>query len=306
MDEEDVVRQFRFTKEDLPYLRSALRILETLTTNGWVRVSGDEALAIGLRRLAYPNRLCDLELMFGRHSWTLSIVSNQVHRHIAHTFGHLLRDLTAHSWLDPDQLDVFAEAVHNQGAPLTNCWGFIDGTARAMCRPTWHQRKFFSGHKRYHCTKYQAVMCPNGIIARLDGPYEGCRHDAGILRESGLYTDLEVLMSPKPFVLYGDPAYPHRELLQRNFGGASLTVGQATFNYQMSRVRQSVEWGFGKVATEFAFLDFKKNQKLFLQQLPIMYKVGVILTNCHTCLYESQTSMFFSVAPPTLEEYLTV
>ncbi|KAM7298536.1 hypothetical protein ISCGN_019130 [Ixodes scapularis] len=109
MEEENVVRQFRFTKEGLPHLRSALRNPETLATNGWVRVSGDEALAIGLRRLAYPNRLCDLELMFGRHSSTMSIVSNQVHRRVAHTFGHLLRDLTAHSWLDPDQLDVFAE-----------------------------------------------------------------------------------------------------------------------------------------------------------------------------------------------------
>ncbi|KAM7282393.1 hypothetical protein ISCGN_002543 [Ixodes scapularis] len=52
MDEEDVVWQFRFTKEALPHLRSALRIPETLTTNGWVQVSGDEALSIGLRRLA--------------------------------------------------------------------------------------------------------------------------------------------------------------------------------------------------------------------------------------------------------------
>ncbi|KAG0426244.1 hypothetical protein HPB47_026631, partial [Ixodes persulcatus] len=51
----------------------------------------------------YPNRLCDLELMFGCHSSTLSIVSNQVHRHIAHAFGHLLRDLTAHSGLNPDR-----------------------------------------------------------------------------------------------------------------------------------------------------------------------------------------------------------
>ncbi|KAM7310045.1 hypothetical protein ISCGN_007005 [Ixodes scapularis] len=197
----------------------------------------DEVFAIGLRRLAYPNRLCDIELMFDHHSLTLSIVSNQVHRAIVHTFGHLLRDLTAHSWLNPEQLDVFAEAVHNQGALLTNCWGIINGTARAVCRPMWHQRKFFSGQKWYPCTKYQAVMCPNGIIARLDGPYEGCRHDAGILGESGLYTDLEVLMNPNPFVLYGDPAYPHPELLQHPFWGVSLTVGQATFNYQMSRVR---------------------------------------------------------------------
>ncbi|KAG0421598.1 hypothetical protein HPB47_002515 [Ixodes persulcatus] len=45
-----------------------------------------------------------------------------------------------------------------------------------------------------------------------------------ILRESVLYTDLEVLMNPKPVLLYGDPAYAHREPLQRPFGGASLTL----------------------------------------------------------------------------------
>ncbi|CAN8004681.1 unnamed protein product [Ixodes hexagonus] len=306
MDELDVVRQFRFTKADVPHLRSALLIPETLSVNGGVRLSGDEALAIALRRLSYPNRLCDLELVFGRHSSALSRVCTDVHRHIERTFGHLLTDLTSHSWLHPRQLDVFAKAICNKGSPLQHCWGFIDGTARAMCRPTWHQRRYFSGHKRYHCTKYQAIMCPNGIISRLDGPYEGCRHDAGILRDSCLYSNLEELVGNEPYTLYGDPAYPQRDLLQRPFSGASLTVAQATFNYRMSRVRQCVEWGLGKVAAEFAFLDFKNNQKLFLQQLPSMYKVAVILTNCHTSLYGSQTSRFFSVRPPTLEEYLTV
>ena len=38
-------------------------------------------------------------------------------------------------WLAPVELERFAQAVHNVGAPLTNCWGFVDGTVRPICRP---------------------------------------------------------------------------------------------------------------------------------------------------------------------------
>lgn len=81
---------------------------------------------------------------------------------------------------------------------------------------------------------------------------------AGILRESRLYEKLEQLNGDNhQFVLYGDPAYPLRQLLMRPYGGARLTK-QQDFNIAMSSVRQSVEWGFGKIISEFAFLDFKK------------------------------------------------
>ncbi|KAJ8914011.1 hypothetical protein NQ315_012034 [Exocentrus adspersus] len=53
----------------------------------------------------------------------------------------------------------------------------------------------------------------------------------------------------------------------------------------MRAMRISVEWGFGKVIQLFAFLDFRKNQKLLLQNLSNLYRVAVLLTNCHTCLY---------------------
>ncbi|KAK2551977.1 hypothetical protein P5673_026974 [Acropora cervicornis] len=47
---------------------------------------------------------------------------------------------TSHAWkmillynLDQNQIDVqaFADAIHDAGASLPNCWGFIDGTLRA-------------------------------------------------------------------------------------------------------------------------------------------------------------------------------
>ena len=64
-----------------------------------------------------------------------------------------------------------------------------------------------------------------------------------------------------------------------------------------------VEWEFGKVVREFAFLDFKKNQKIFLQPVALHYFVAVLLTNAHTCMYGSQTSKYFGLDPPSVEEY---
>ena len=73
----------------------------------------------------------------------------------------------------------------------------------------------------------------------------------------------------------------------------------------MRSLRVTVEWGFGKVIQIFAFLDyFKKNQKLLWQQVSRMYKVAVLLTNCHTCLYGGNNSQYFNINPPQLEEYL--
>lgn len=64
-------------------------------------------------------------------------------------FSHLLEQINL-AWLDPE---MFAEAIHMKGAPLKNCWGLIDGTARPICRPIVSQRVMFSGHKRIHCIK---------------------------------------------------------------------------------------------------------------------------------------------------------
>ncbi|CAN7948011.1 unnamed protein product [Ixodes hexagonus] len=258
MQDETFRRQFRFHKEDLAALQSGLQIPATVTTAQGVAVPGDEALCIVLRRLAYPNRLFDLEGVFGRHSSTLSSISNIIMGHINERFGHLLSNMNNHSWLTIAKLEMCSQAVSNKGAPLDNCWGFIDGTAWPICRPSKDQKPYFSGHKRVHVVKYQAVMCANGIICQLDGPYEGHRHDAGMLRISGLHEKMETLVQDHSFVIYGDPAYPMMPLLLKPHRGAVLTPPEVNFNKAMSTVRQAVEWGFGKVVTEFAFVDFKK------------------------------------------------
>lgn len=304
MNEESFKRQFRFEKTNLAALQSALQIPASITSLQGVVVPGDEALCILLRRLAYPNRLFDLEGIFGRHSSTLSSVANIIMGHINDKFGHLLSDMNNHGWLTLAELELCSQAVYDKGAPLDKCWGFIDGTARPICRPSKDQRPYFSGHKRVHALKYQAVMCANGMICQLDGPFPGHKHDAGILRISGLLDKMKKLVQDQKYVIYGDPAYPLGRFLYKPHRGAVLTQSEVDFNKAMSTVRQAVEWGFGKVITEFAFLDFKKNQKILLQRVPLMYKVGTILANCHTCLYGSQVTQFFHTDPPALEDYL--
>ncbi|KAL3247655.1 hypothetical protein MRX96_056932 [Rhipicephalus microplus] len=222
IDEQAFRRQFRFNKEDLQVLTEALKIPIIRSSQG-VTVSGQEALLMELRRLAYPNRWWDLEPLFGRHSSALSDIVSQLFGHIDSTFGHLLADVNNHSWLSLNDLEEYSEAVYNRGAPLRYCWGFVDGTARPICRPTVNQRIYFSGHKRQHSVKYQSVMCANGIVCQLDGPYAGHKHDAGILRLSGLYQKLEKLSQSYSYGIYGDPAYPLCPLLMRPYAGATLT-----------------------------------------------------------------------------------
>ena len=141
----------------------------------------------------------------------------------------------------------------------------------------------------------QPVVTPNGLIAHMFGPIEGRRHDAFMLSESGLQSKLQNFNQPngQPYVLYGDPAYRLSRNILSPFRGTHISSQQQEFNRKMSAVRICVEWEFGKIACYFAFLDFKKNHKVLLQPVGKYYLIGTILTNCHTCLYGSQTSSFF-------------
>ena len=68
------------------------------------------------------------------------------------------------------QLQLYADAVSLKGAALNNCFGFIDGTVRPICRPGEHQRMVYNGHKRIHALKFQSIALPNGLIANMYGP----------------------------------------------------------------------------------------------------------------------------------------
>ena len=147
-------------------------------------------------------------------------------------YSHLLAHLNQ-PWLSRNSLRHFAAAIHDEGAPLENCWGFIDGKVRPLCKPGQNQRILYDGHKRVHGMKFQSVVAPTGLIASLFGPVEGRRHDSGMLVDSGLLQELsQYSFAPDgtPLCVYGDPAYPLRIHLQGPFKGANLTPAEQQYS----------------------------------------------------------------------------
>lgn len=94
-------------------------------------VSGREAVCVLLYRLAFPCRLKDMRLVFGLSDLCICETFNWMLHFLDHRWGFLL---SLDVGLLVPKLRAFAEAVYNSGCPLTNCWGFIDGTVRGIAR----------------------------------------------------------------------------------------------------------------------------------------------------------------------------
>lgn len=202
-----------------------------------------------------------------------------------------------------DRLRTFADAVGRKGALIPNVVAFIDGTGRAICRPGEMQRSFYNGHHRQHMLKFHGVVAPDGVCYHLWGPVVGRRHDVFLFRQSSLPRLLQRHEAMNEFHLYGDPGYRGCPRVLSPFGGAYPPREHVNINVSMSRVRICVEWTFGRIASLFAFVDFKKNLKLYLQPVGNYYVVATFLANCYCCLYGSETSDYFACIPPTLEVY---
>lgn len=296
--------ELRFAKSDLEALLQCLGIPDKVRCEQRTVCGAMEALCILLKRLAYPCRYTDMVPRFGRNPSELCLIFNTAVDFIYEHHHHRL-----HSWdqffLQPYQLHRYAEAVHQQGAPLNNCFGFIDGTVRGIARPNQNQRVMYNGHKRKHSLKFQSVVIPNGLIANLHGPFEGKRHDSTMLQESGVLDNLRrvAFYNGDPLCLYGDPAYPLGVHLQAPFRNTNLTPQMALYNQAMSEVRVSVEWLFGNIINYFKFIDFKSQLKVNMSSVGKFYIVCALLENAHTCLYGNIVSDKFGIQPPSLQEY---
>lgn len=308
LSDDECRSNFRFFRNDIYTLKEVMQLPEQFTCYNGVKVDCVEALSMYLKRFAYPCRYADLVSTFARPIPQLCMITNEVMNFVYLRWRHLLSDLNQ-PWLSPERLQLFADAIHNKGAALNNCWGFIDGTVRPVSRPGKNQRVLYNGHKKVHAIKFQSIAAPNGLIANLFGPVEGKRHDSAMLAMSGILDQMQQY-SVNPdgdfLCVYGDPAYPLRPQLQAPFRGGILTEDQRAWNKSMSTVRVAVEWLFGDIINYFKFLDFRKNLKVFLSAVGKMYLSCALVQNAHTCLYGSTTSKYFQLDPPTLEEYFVL
>ena len=229
--------------------------------------------------------------------------------HICEHFTRCIDDISR--WTS--SAETFADAIHAAGAPAPRCIGFLDGTFRPCPKPKRHQRQVYSGYKKAHGLKYQAVMGPNGLILDLYSCVVGRRSDSYMLTRSQLLQRMDKLCADANaiFYLYADPAYPTHLRLLRGYKGA-MTAAQRAFVSEMNPLRTSVEWGFAIVLNDWSYVDYKKNGKLQLQPISKFYVAACLLSNMKTCVTAehaldgkgNQVAVKFNVAPPTLHDYL--
>jgi len=88
--------------------------------------------------------------------------------------NHLIPAHLNQPWLSRDSLCHFTAAIHDEGTPLENCCGFIDGTVRPLCKPDQNQRILYNGHKRVHAgDKFSVRTCAKWAFRKSVWPSRG-------------------------------------------------------------------------------------------------------------------------------------
>ena len=293
---------FRFTKQEVHRLLPCLHITPVVTVQKVGLVDGYIFLLVLLHRLHNPVTYIDMEETFGLPWYTLARIYGEAVDHVYELFiFRLLFDVVLLQMYAPKYADAI---TRKSGGAVTRCIGFLDGTIRQQCRPVRGQRAIFSGHKRYHGLKFQALTVPDGLIAAMFGPVEGRLHDSTMLGLSNLMFMIRTFLPG--WHIYGDGAYPLRPELLKPYIGPNITPAQAAWNTAMSGVRISVEWGFSLVSKIWGYVNFTPRQQVLKSQSAKSYIVAAILTNLHNCCRPNEVSQYFHVAPPTLEQYCGV
>ena len=216
------------------------------------------------------------------------------------------------------RMPYYANRIFNKCGLVETVWGFIDGTLRKTCRPSYFQKLLYSGHKRCHGIKFQSIVTPDELFACMYGPITGNWHDSFMLFKSRLLDKLHAFMPDEPqnheepaagnvlYSLYGDPAYPQSMYIFGGYQNPPQGSPQAARNTQMSKVREVVEWGFANIATNWAFLDFRAVMMIFKSPVAKYYIIAAFLVNLRTCFYGNQTMKNFDCKTMSLDEYLSL
>ncbi|PWW75943.1 hypothetical protein C7212DRAFT_193732, partial [Tuber magnatum] len=253
------------------------------------------AICILLFRLSSGKRLKDLLKVFGTFRARLSTIFNNTVIWLLQRYSKTLE------W-DENRLSRAKLIEHAVGI-----WGFVDGTMRPFCRPSYTQQSFYSGFKKAYGTKFQSIVTCDGLLSSLTGPFPAPVGDWTLWECTGIADQLWKIMGrgDKALYVYGDAVYSPAFGIMGPFHGKGITPAEEAVNVVMSGHRIVVEWGFVHIVNYWSFAAFKRGLKLHLSPVAAYYMVAVLLTNCQTCLHRrNQTSEKFRMDPPSLEEYL--
>jgi hypothetical protein len=261
------------------------------------------AICTILYYLAYPSRLHEAQLLFGRSATYISVT---LKLNLTYLEARYKRVLDWHPSLTYERMESYARRLENVSKHATQIWGFLDGTFREICRPIRDQELFYSGYYRAHGIKYQGIVTPDGLILSLYGPFPGSVHDIFMYRECGIPEKLrEIMAEQQQLFLYGDIAYTSCFRVITPFKATHpLTREERRFNKVLSSDRIGVENAFGKVVTQFAMTQFRPNQRALLQPVSLHYRISVLLANIHTIFYGNAITSRYGIKPLSLEDYL--
>jgi len=253
----EFVEQFRFRKPHFFRILACLRDFDgqPLVVQGHpirlrighhkhaIRVRADKALMVLLRRLSYPCRWCDLQLILGGSRTELSDTYNYMLQLLYDRYSPLTKNL----WCWRHQFHRFAAQLRAMGCPHDNLMAIFDGHFQPTTRPggdacinenLWDHQTF-SGKERQHGLKYQACVFPNGMCC-VWGPWRGTEHDATMFSETEVIEILHQWLeeSGEDLSGYGDSAYPihrHMQRILRAPDHGSLTRLERRYNALMAR-----------------------------------------------------------------------
>lgn len=298
----DALNRFRFTIDDVFLLCREFRLEDVLLLPdefGSLRVFSWEAIAFVLERLAKPSTLSALSIVYGRSMTALSNIFIYIVKLLEHRFRHIL------NW-DSRRIALSAAQYASKIAakcPIPNLIGFLDGTRRQHCKPIENQKASFNWHKWYHCSGFQGIASPDGLLIQITHAVLGAHNDQYILNASAIAH----IMQQPPFsgyFLYADAGYSMGPHLIVPYKG-TLSNSEQRFNTAMSTARVSVENAFGRVRSLWRFLNNDDDLMLNKSPLGSIYRTAVLFTNLRTCLDQTnQISAFFDLDPPTVREYL--
>lgn len=269
-------------------------------------IAAEEAFTAFLRRLSYPTSLLAMSnegfhAQPGQLSEMFQTVSLWIYEHYTH---RLLRD--DFLWW-ADRIPGYTQAITDLTGIPWNCFGFLDGTDRAMAGPHELQRGFYSGHKRNRCLTYITVTAPDGMLLFTAGPANGAHQDNDLLHESGLATELLSALHRRlgdVYCVYGDPIFARSIYVQMGYSEMEINWRQRTFNKAMNSSQVSIEQCFGTITQQWAFLAFTRTQKLWHTRPGLAYMNAQFLANCRNCIRPNQMSLKFKCATPSSCEYL--
>ena len=310
---------FRF--EDADDVRHLMRVMEF--PDAWQvnegTFTGEEAMSLLLRRMAYPCRFVDLQAEMRAQRGALSSLFLAVTDWMYDRWTLPLLNSGMTKWRHRAQR--YADAIDWQTSANQVEWGniigFVDGTARRIARPSHGQEEVYDGHHKQHALAYLGIIGPDGMILWSAEPESGRRNDNFLVNINNLIRSPDGLaydsvmerlhrVTGKRFQYYGDSAFANTQYSQSAYNRTGASQAQLHYNNIMNSARVSIENVFGFVISKSAWVDYYKNQKLLLQPVGKHYLNAQLLANCHTCMYGNQVSQRFRVCPPTLEEYFAM